>query len=542
MVQGQAKPTGPGRLRRVRLGIDGVETVALLTPAEEAHLRLRLVPFVAAARRIEGATEIDLAGQLRTARLHSLLRLPVDPAGAEEFTDEFRRLLERTAEVYARSIGDGTADTYRRRWASFSEWCSRRAVEPLPASAELVMLYLSDMIGREPPPALGTLRGHVTAINKVHLEADLPSPGSDPLLSMMMRGLARTVAPVPRRPVISALRIADLRDVCRSLSHPDPVVVRDCALLNLAAAGLNAGQLARLRWSDVRFGKREAVMALRGAWQKQPDTSFRLPRTANGAACPVDALKRWRELGGAVPDHIFTGVDRHGRRHTRMLSRSQLQAVIDGRLDALGRLQGSEPKPSDILHLLDTTSNDVLRDRALILLGFAGAFRRGEVTRLVWSDIQVVEEGLIVRLRQSKMDRLHKGTDVGIPRGRSLLTCPVRAVLAWKERMQDQLASDFSPDTCCWPKVGRSGRLDVAHPISPEGLTMVVKRRAEAAGVQGHWGGRSLRAGFITTAADLDIPLEIIATQSRQRSLDTVVRYVRTDDLFRRNAADRIGL
>ena len=78
--------------------------------------------------------------------------------------------------------------------------------------------------------------------------------------------------------------------------------------------------------------------------------------------------------------------------------------------------------------------------------------------------------------------------------------------------------------------------------MTPEGLTRLVRRRAEAADLDGHWGGRSLRAGFISTAADLDIPLESIARQSRHATLDTLVRYIRREDPFRRNPAARIGL
>ena len=71
---------------------------------------------------------------------------------------------------------------------------------------------------------------------------------------------------------------------------------------------------------------------------------------------------------------------------------------------------------------------------------------------------------------------------------------------------------------------------------------MIVRHRATEAGLAGHWGGRSLRAGFISTAADLDIPLETIARQSRHATLDSLVRYIRTDDPFRRNPVARMGL
>jgi hypothetical protein len=108
--------------------------------------------------------------------------------------------------------------------------------------------------------------------------------------------------------------------------------------------------------------------------------------------------------------------------------------------------------------------------------------------------------------------------------------------------MQHQLGDACTDITRVFVKVGRAGRITAAEPLSNEGLTMVIKRRMEAAGIEGRWGGRSLRAGLISTAADLDIALEVIAKQSRHASLDSLVRYIRNEDVFRRNAVDRVGM
>lgn len=527
--------------RRVRLSLDGVDAVVSLTPLQEQQLRLRLAPYVAAARHVNAPRTGDLPSVMRQARLRALLRLPDALPGDMEFSEEFRQLVDRAAEVYARSLGDSTAATYRRRWEQFCTWCAAHDKEPLPAPAELVMTYLADLIRTDPPPALNTLRGRVAAINKVHAESDLPVPGDDPLLTMMMRGLSRTVAQPPVHDRIAALRISDLRDVMRHLGHPEPQVVRDRALLHLHAAGIGVGHLSRLTWSDVRLHRNFVEFDLRDAYQFAPNRTVRVACNPDPAVCPVQALLRWRELAGDVPPQVFSAVDRQGRRYARHMSSSHLKRVIEARVDSLapGQLTGSLLVAA---RLLDLTPSDVLRDRAMLLLGWAGAFRRGEVTRLVWGDIRVRDEGLTVRLRQSKTDRNHQGVTVGIPLGRSLSTCPVRAVLAWKQRMQQQLGVDFDDSTSCWPAIGRAGRIDANHPLSPEGLTMAIKRRTAAAGIEGRFGGRSLRAGFISTAADLELPLELVAAQSRHASLDNLLRYVRHDDVFRRNAADRVGL
>lgn len=532
--------------RRVQLSLDGAELTVVMTPAQEQGLRFALAPYIAKARPIDGGsttTTADLQAAMRSARLRALLRLPEEQPGDAYFSEEFKKLVDGAAEIYSRSLGDQTAATYRRRWLQFTKWCQAHGREPLPASAELVMTYLADLISADPPPALNTLRGRVAAINKVHAESDLPVPGDDPVLALMMRGLSRAVPQPGAHDGIAALRIADLRDVLRHLAHPDPVVVRDAALLHLWACGIGVGQLSRLRWSDVQLFDTHAESSLRTAYHREPDPAVRIDRGDDAKSCPVQALLRWREMAGTAPEQVFSAVDREGRRHPRHMSSSHLRRVIDTRLESLSRPGQQGADATAVPRLLDQTPNDVLRDRAMLLVGWAGAFRRGEVTRLVWSDLRVVDEGLIVRLRQSKTDTYHRGVDVGIPLGRSLMTCPVRAVLAWKQRMQEQLGDAFDEGTTtCWPGIGKAGRIDISRPLSPEGLTMAIKRRVRQAGVDGRFGGRSLRAGFISTAADLELPLEMVAAQSRHASLDNLLRYVRADDVFRRNAADRVGL
>ena len=140
------------------------------------------------------------------------------------------------------------------------------------------------------------------------------------------------------------------------------------------------------------------------------------------------------------------------------------------------------------------------------------------------------------------MEGLRK-TTIGIPYGRSPHTCPVSAVLAWKERVEAQFGP-VDPEGWVFTTAGRRGSSGSIgrEEITRETLTYIVKRRARAAGLDGNWGGRSLRAGFISTAADLDIPLEAIATQSRHKTLDRLAVYIRDTDPFRRNPASRVGL
>jgi integrase len=479
---------------------------------------------------------------MRDARVQALLGLQTGttPAAGSQVLDD---LVERTASIYAQSLAEATRATYRRRWAAFTSWCEQLGLQALPADAAIVMAYLAAQIAADPQPSLSTLRGMVNAINRVHRELDQPAPGDDPALAMLMRGLSRSVPSSRNVEQMSALRIEELRSVCRSLDHPNPTVLRDAALIRLHLAGVALDVLARLRWQDVRFDKAKVVLGERRAKNGLVVSWREVPVAQDTGRCPVAALLRWRSIAGISPPLVFTLVDKDGRRDRRGLGPSRVRLVVDNRLDSLGPRRERTPddlaKVADLLHEVAT---DVLRDRVILLLGFAIAGRRGELTRLVWGDVRFVDEGLLLVLRRSKTDLDSRGTTVGVPWGRSVLTCPVRALSAWQERMAHQLGEECTDATRIFVKVGKAGRITPEEPLSNEGITMVVKRRMAAAGIEGHWGGRSLRAGLISTAADLDIALELIAKQSRHASLDSLIRYIRNEDVFRRNAVDRVGM
>ena len=82
-----------------------------------------------------------------------------------------------------------------------------------------------------------------------------------------------------------------------------------------------------------------------------------------------------------------------------------------------------------------------VRDRALLLLGFAGAMRRSELVGLDVADVQQTEEGLVVTIRKSKTDQEKAGRKIGIPYGSHPQTCPVRAVRAWLNAAASAAAS-----------------------------------------------------------------------------------------------------
>jgi integrase len=140
---------------------------------------------------------------------------------------------------------------------------------------------------------------------------------------------------------------------------------------------------------------------------------------------------------------------------------------------------------------LGTSLGDV-RDRALLLIGFAGALRRSELVALDVADISEDEEGLIVRLHRCKVDQDGRGETRGLPYGSRPATCPVRAWRAW-------LAASGITDGAAFRPVSRHGLLSSTR-LSDRAVADMIKRRAQQVGLAGDFAGHSLRAGFATEA------------------------------------------
>ena len=167
------------------------------------------------------------------------------------------------------------------------------------------------------------------------------------------------------------------------------------------------------------------------------------------------------------------------------------------------------------------------RDRALLLLGFAGAFRRSELVALTVADLIEVEGGLRVSIRHSKTDQESAGQEIAIPVGGKLR--PVEAVRAWLDAAGITDGPVFRP-------IAKGGRL-LAGALTAQSVALVIKVHAKRAGLDpAEYAGHSLRAGFLTTAAEHGANIFKMMEVSRHRSVDTLRGYVRRADLFRDHA------
>lgn len=200
--------------------------------------------------------------------------------------------------------------------------------------------------------------------------------------------------------------------------------------------------------------------------------------------------------------------------------------------------EGKAPARTDeIRRMVATCEDDMLgaRDRALLLLGFAGAFRRSELVALDVEDLEFGSAGLTVTIRRSKTDQEGAGQRVGIPYGSNPETCPVRNVQAWLEAASIAGGSVFR-------RVNRWGQVADVR-LSDRAVALVVKHRAELTGLDpARFSGHSLRAGLATSAAEAGVGERSIMNQTRHKSLPMVRRYIREGNLFRENAAGHVGL
>jgi integrase len=168
-----------------------------------------------------------------------------------------------------------------------------------------------------------------------------------------------------------------------------------------------------------------------------------------------------------------------------------------------------------------------IRDRALLLFGFASAMRRSELAAVDVEDIEETPDGLRVTIPGSKTDQEGHGHVIAIPRG--LIACPVTALKAWLEAAGIVQGPVFRP-------VAKGGRIQATR-LTDRSVADIVKAHAQRAGLDPKlFAGHSLRSGFLTSAAARGASIFKMADQSRHKSMDTLRGYVRDAEIFKEHA------
>ncbi|MEI8395796.1 MAG: site-specific integrase [Rhodospirillaceae bacterium] len=204
-----------------------------------------------------------------------------------------------------------------------------------------------------------------------------------------------------------------------------------------------------------------------------------------------------------------------GVRNTRGTVKGRKQPLY-----ALKRPGEAQSELDRVLDLMPPHGVFAKRDRALILVGFAGALRRSELCALEFSDIEETAQGLLIRIRRSKTDQAGEGAQVALPYG-TQMKCPVDALKAWLEVLITAGANTG--------KVFRSITKDgvLSGSLHPDSVGRILKRRFGAAGLDAAaYSGHSLRSGFLTSAADNGATVWQLVTVSRHKDVKSLSSYV----------------
>ena len=211
-----------------------------------------------------------------------------------------------------------------------------------------------------------------------------------------------------------------------------------------------------------------------------------------------------------------------------------VSAILKGIRRTVGTApQQKAPATVDVIHaLIARIAPDTLqgkRDRAILLLGFAGAFQRSELVAVTVEDLTFSDQGVDVFLPKSKTDQEAKGQSVAVLNGKALKPA---------DRLKEWLQASGIVSGPIFRRINRGGHL-TADTLSPQSVALIVKRYAHAAGLDVEkLSGHSLRAGFVTSAAENRASISRIMEVTRHRDPRTVETYVRRADRFKDHAGD----
>jgi len=213
-----------------------------------------------------------------------------------------------------------------------------------------------------------------------------------------------------------------------------------------------------------------------------------------------------------------------------------VKATIRGirRTKGVAQREAQALQRDDLFAVLERMGNRLvdIRDRALLLIGFAAAFRRSELVGLDYDDVEHVRQGIVLHLRRSKTDQMGEGRKIAIPHGRTRW-CPVRHLADW-------IVSAGIEHGPIFRSIDRHGHI-APDRLSGGAVSAIIKKRVEAAGFDPDtFSGHSLRAGLATSAAMAGASMWKIRQQTGHTSDAMLLRYIRDGDMFTDNAAGTI--
>jgi len=208
--------------------------------------------------------------------------------------------------------------------------------------------------------------------------------------------------------------------------------------------------------------------------------------------------------------------------------------MITENLMGIKRVKGSYQKAKkpllindlkSIVNVIDKDKNEKrkAKNRALILIGFAGGFRRSELVAILYEDIDFVSEGVKIFVKRSKTDQSGEGMTKGIPYFSNQKYCPVISLKNWLEKSEV-----------------KSGRI---FDMSDKSVALTIKKYTAIAGLDSNkYSGHSLRSGFATSTAELGAEERSIMAMTGHKTTQMVRRYIQEANLFKNNALNKIKI
>lgn len=167
-----------------------------------------------------------------------------------------------------------------------------------------------------------------------------------------------------------------------------------------------------------------------------------------------------------------------------------------------------------------------LRNKAMILIGFSGAFRRSELVSIELEDVDFVREGVKIFLKKSKTDQTGEGMIKAIPRFSNVDFCPVLSLSNWIKFLE---------------KIKK--RNNKIFDMSDKNVALIIKKYAEKTGLESQkYSGHSLRSGFATTTAENGAEERQIMAMTGHKSNQMVRRYIQERNLFKNNALNKLNI
>ena len=237
--------------------------------------------------------------------------------------------------------------------------------------------------------------------------------------------------------------------------------------------------------------------------------------TINRRLAAISKLHQLNNLETPTQNRIFRIV-MEGIKRTKGIRQNQAPAF---KLNILKQL----------LRDFDTESNADLRNKALLLLGFTGAFRRSELVALNIENLDFTEDGLIVSLQKSKTNQYGDYEEKAIFYSPEAILCPIRTLKSWIQRLDKSSEALFV-------------RVRKGDKITSDRLTDKTVNDLVKTYFGEEFSAHSLRASFITIAKINGADDSEIMRQSKHKTSAMIQRYTRIEDIKKHNAGMKLGL